>query len=79
MISFVQFLILSEGVPAEVETLAKKHKSPLKFLVHLVKLQKKKGTDIGGTMDVEGAAHHREAIERWYEIHDESKKTEVKK
>ena len=75
MISFVQFLILSEDVPSEVETLAKKHKSPLSFGVALIKLQKKKGTTLSGEMDVEGAAHHREAIKRWYEIHNKSKKT----
>jgi len=74
MISFLNFLILSEDVPSEVENLAKRHKSSLTFGVALVKMQKKKGTNLGGKMDVEGAANHREAIKRWYEIHGEKKK-----
>jgi len=74
MISFLNFLILSEDVPSEVENLAKRHKSSLTFGVALVKMQKKKGTNLGGKMDVEGAANHREAIKRWYEIHREKKK-----
>ena len=74
MISFVQYLILSEDVPSEVETLARKHKSPLKFGLALTKLQKKKGTDLGGEMDVEGAAGHREALKKWYEIHKSKNK-----
>ena len=74
MISFLNFLILSEDVPSEVENLAKRHKSPLTFGVALVKMQKKKGTNLGGKMDVEGAANRREAIKRWYEIHREKKK-----
>ena len=68
MISFLNFLILSEDIPPEVDNLAKKHKSPLTFGVALVKMQKKKGSDLGGKMDVQGAANHREAIKRWYEI-----------
>jgi hypothetical protein len=74
MISFLNFLILSEDVSSEVENLARKHESPLTFGVALVKMQKKKGTDLGGKMDVEGAANHREAIKRWYEIHRKSNK-----
>jgi|18_taG_2_1085343.scaffolds.fasta_scaffold61242_1 hypothetical protein len=79
MISFVQFLILLEDVPTEVETLARKHKSPLKFGLALTRLQMKKGTDLGGSMDVEGAAHHREALAKWYEIHGTKKKKKKKK
>ena len=78
MISFVQFLILSEDVPSEVETLAKKHESPLNFAVALTKRQKKEGTNLGGKMGVKGAANHREAIERWYEIHNKSKENKGK-
>jgi len=74
MISFIQYLILSEDVPAEVEDLARKHKSPLTFGVALVRMQKKRGTNLGGKMEVEGAANHREAIKKWYEIHKENKK-----
>jgi hypothetical protein len=58
------------GLPDKVVALARRHKDPLKFAAALVKLQKKKGTSLGSTWKVKGAANHREAVAAWYKIND---------
>mgnify|MGYP003658432400 CR=1 FL=1 len=78
MISFVQFLILSEDLPKEANDIIKQTPDKMKAILKFIRLQKEKGTDLGGKLEVRGAAHTREFGMEHDALHGSKKKEKVK-
>ena len=60
MLSFDQYLNLTEELPKEAQDIIKKNPDTLKAILKFIRLQKEKGTNLGGKLKVQGAAHTRE-------------------
>ena len=60
MLSFDQYLNLTEELPKEAQEIIKRNPNRLKAILQFINLQQKKGTDLGGKLKVQGAAHTRE-------------------
>jgi len=77
MISFVEFLILTEDLPREAHDIIKKNPNRLKAILKFIRLQKEIGTDLGGKLEVKGAAHTREFGMEHDAVHGSKKKEKV--
>ena len=69
MLSFAQYSVLTEGLPKEAKDIIKKNPDKLKAILKFIKLQQKRGTDLGGKLKVKGAAHTREFSSEHDEVH----------
>lgn len=77
MISFVEFLILTEDLPREAYDIIKQNPDKMKAILKFIRLQKEKGTDLGGKLEVKGAAHTREFGREHDEVHGSKQKEKV--